>query len=197
MSQQISAADASDYLRSQLNIPPHAAVNLWSVPDPAPGEKPTVPLPLLIKLAIYGSGRVKLTPQEVYSELCSRFKWFRQHQQGPEAAWKSSVRHQLKLSREALGLKDASAGRLPGRAACWDLNAYTAEEKTERRRGSLREKPQKTLARGGDTSSYPESDHSGSEYSTDSSISADDLPESGFPGWTQGPSSLNYLEPQP
>ncbi|KAJ6553612.1 hypothetical protein DFH09DRAFT_841342, partial [Mycena vulgaris] len=56
--------------------------------DPAPGEKPTVPLPLLIKLAIYGSGRVKLTPQEVYSELCSRFKWFRQHQQGPEAAWK-------------------------------------------------------------------------------------------------------------
>ncbi|KAJ7482075.1 hypothetical protein B0H11DRAFT_1694711, partial [Mycena galericulata] len=54
--------------------------------DPAGREKPTIPLPMLIKLAIYGSANKRLTLREIYAELGTRFTWFREHNH--EQAWK-------------------------------------------------------------------------------------------------------------
>lgn len=78
--------DAGSYLRQQLGLSAHEPITLKSLPDPAPGEKPSTPLPMLIKLAIYGSPNKQLTLQEIYSELENRFQWFRDHKH--EKAWK-------------------------------------------------------------------------------------------------------------
>jgi hypothetical protein len=82
--------DAGDYLRQQLNLPPGSTVNLWSVPEPTNGEKPSIPLPMLIKLAIYGSERKRLTLQEIYTAVEQRFTWFREHSN--DVAWKVRFR---------------------------------------------------------------------------------------------------------
>jgi hypothetical protein len=78
--------DAGEYLRGQLNLPSTATVNLWCLPDPPGGGKPSIPLPMLIKLAIYGSPKKRLTLQEIYGELAQRFTWFRENQH--DQAWK-------------------------------------------------------------------------------------------------------------
>ncbi|KAJ7809485.1 hypothetical protein B0H14DRAFT_2379709, partial [Mycena olivaceomarginata] len=41
---------------------------------------------MLIKLAIYGSPKKRLTLQEIYQELATRFQWFRENQH--DQAWK-------------------------------------------------------------------------------------------------------------
>ncbi|KAF8135202.1 hypothetical protein EV363DRAFT_1160371, partial [Boletus edulis] len=69
--------DAGPYLRQQLGLSSHEPVRLQSLPDPPLGEKPTTPLPMLIKLAIYGSPNKQLTLQEIYAGLENRFQWFR------------------------------------------------------------------------------------------------------------------------
>ncbi|KAJ7934529.1 hypothetical protein B0H13DRAFT_1591505 [Mycena leptocephala] len=89
--------DAADYLRQQLDLPPGDHVSLWSLPEPAGGGKLTTPLPMLIKLAIYGSSTKMLTLQEIYMELASRFQWFRDNQ--ASKAWKNSIRHNLSLNK--------------------------------------------------------------------------------------------------
>lgn len=78
--------DAGPYLRKQLGLSVHESVSLHSLPDPGPGEKPSIPLPMLIKLAIYGSRNKQLTLQEIYTELENRFQWFRDHKH--DKAWK-------------------------------------------------------------------------------------------------------------
>ena len=94
------------YLRQQLELLPHQEVSLRSLPDPPPGEKPSTPLPMLIKLAIYGSPNKRLTLQEIYSELEKRFEWFRIHEK--EKAWKVrllfSVTHFLSTERHRCGM---------------------------------------------------------------------------------------------
>lgn len=79
-------SDTAAYLRVQLGLSSDESVNLGSLPDPPPGEKPSAPLPMLIKLAIYGSPNRQLTLQEIYTELENRFQWFRDHKN--ERAWK-------------------------------------------------------------------------------------------------------------
>jgi hypothetical protein len=69
-----------------LQLSPTAEVSLQSLPDPAPGVKPPQPLPLLIKLAIYGSPDKKLTLQEIYTALENRFEWFKKNSR--DKAWK-------------------------------------------------------------------------------------------------------------
>lgn len=78
--------DAGPYLRQQLGLSAHESIGLQSLPDPGPGEKPSTPLPMLIKLAIYGSPNKQLTLQEIYTELENRFEWFREHKN--QKAWK-------------------------------------------------------------------------------------------------------------
>jgi hypothetical protein len=83
---QLPFPDAGPILRSQLRLDPTAEVSLRSLPDPPPGTKPPQPLPLLIKLAIYGSPRKRLTLQEIYKALEDRFEWFRENKD--DKAWK-------------------------------------------------------------------------------------------------------------
>ncbi|KAJ7934378.1 hypothetical protein B0H13DRAFT_1496176, partial [Mycena leptocephala] len=68
-----------EYLRRQLSLPPKVSINLWAVPEPADGGRPTTPLPMLIKLAIHGSGKERLTLREICAELAKRFQWYREH----------------------------------------------------------------------------------------------------------------------
>ena len=60
-------------------------INLDVLDDPPAGEKPNYPYPTLIKLAIYGSPRKRLTLQEIYQALEGRFAWFKN---STDAAWK-------------------------------------------------------------------------------------------------------------
>jgi len=78
--------DETVHLRALLGCPPGAPVGLNALADPPPGEKPNYPLPTLIKLAIYGSPRRRLTLQEIYQALEDRFEWFRQRTD--ELSWK-------------------------------------------------------------------------------------------------------------
>lgn len=82
-------ADETVHLRALLGCPPGAPVGLDALADPPPGEKPNYPLPTLIKLAIYGSPRRRLTLQEIYQALEDRFEWFRQRTD--ELSWKVRV----------------------------------------------------------------------------------------------------------
>ncbi|KAJ7501401.1 hypothetical protein B0H11DRAFT_1713673, partial [Mycena galericulata] len=110
--------DAGPYLRQQLNLPPNAVVNLWSIPNPASGEKPTIPLPMLIKLAIYGSEEKKLTLQGIYTDLAKRFQWFREHQD--DNAWKNSIRHNLSLNKVFKNMRTEKGGY-------WELDVSGGE----------------------------------------------------------------------
>ncbi|KAJ7239414.1 hypothetical protein B0H12DRAFT_1190008, partial [Mycena haematopus] len=110
--------DAGEYLRDQLGLPYGSVVNLWSLPDPPAGERPSAPIPMLIKLAIYGSPRKRLTLQEIYTELCNRFQWFRDHQH--EQAWKGSIRHNLSLKK--MFVNTPRPVTEPGKGSYWELD---------------------------------------------------------------------------
>ncbi len=88
-------ADETVHLRALLGCPPGAPVGLNALADPPPGEKPNYPLPTLIKLAIYGSPRRRLTLQEIYQALEDRFEWFRERTD--ELSWKVRVQRFLFL----------------------------------------------------------------------------------------------------
>lgn len=81
--------DETVHLRALLGCPPGAPVGLNALADPPSGEKPNYPLPTLIKLAIYGSPRRRLTLQEIYQALEDRFEWFRQRTD--ELSWKARL----------------------------------------------------------------------------------------------------------
>ncbi|KAF8872584.1 hypothetical protein BD779DRAFT_1452610 [Infundibulicybe gibba] len=86
--------DAGDYLRRKLNLSPGTPVNLGAIPDPEPGQRPSLPLPILAQLAIYGSTRQRLTLQEIYTAIESRFPIYRENK-----AWRNSIRHNLSLNK--------------------------------------------------------------------------------------------------
>ncbi|KAI5995832.1 hypothetical protein F5J12DRAFT_702117, partial [Pisolithus orientalis] len=111
------------YLRQQLGIQPHEPVNLWSLSDPPPGEKPNQPYPMLIKLAIYGSPNKQLTLQEIYSELEKRFTWFRERHN--ERAWKNSIRHNLSLNKVFRPVPRPITD--PGKGSYWQLDVSGGE----------------------------------------------------------------------
>ncbi|KAJ7433106.1 hypothetical protein FB451DRAFT_1420057 [Mycena latifolia] len=85
MSQQIPMLDVGDYLRYALNLPSTSAP-VCSHSGPSRTQRvarnPAPPLPLLIKLAVHGTGKRTLTPQQACGELITRFRWFLEHQRG-------------------------------------------------------------------------------------------------------------------
>ncbi|KAJ7085393.1 hypothetical protein B0H15DRAFT_846721 [Mycena belliarum] len=89
--------ETAEYLRRQLCLVPGVPVNLWAIADPADGQKPFASLPTLVKLAIHGSPRKRLTLQGICDALVARFTWFHEHRQ--DDAWKNSVRHNLSLNK--------------------------------------------------------------------------------------------------
>ncbi|KAH9925466.1 hypothetical protein B0H21DRAFT_700909, partial [Amylocystis lapponica] len=89
--------DAAPSLRKLLGLSPEEEVSLYSLADPPSGEKPNYPYPTLIKLAIHGSPRKRLTLQEIYAALEGRFEWFRENSH--DKAWQNSIRHNLSLNK--------------------------------------------------------------------------------------------------
>jgi hypothetical protein len=69
----------------QIGIAEGTPVDLWALPDPPPGQKPQQPLPILVKLAIHGSVKGRLTLQEIYQSLEDRFIYFARLR---SSAWK-------------------------------------------------------------------------------------------------------------
>ncbi|KAJ7811660.1 hypothetical protein B0H14DRAFT_3150667 [Mycena olivaceomarginata] len=69
--QSSSLSDTGEYLRQQLNLT-GVIPDLWCLPEPAGG--------------LAGSPKKRLTLQEVYQELATRFQWFRENQH--DEAWK-------------------------------------------------------------------------------------------------------------
>jgi hypothetical protein len=78
--------DAEMYLRRQIGLPHDKPVDLWALRDPPNRKKPGQPLPTLMKLAIFGSPKKKLTLQEIYNALIDRFEFFKDNEN--ELAWK-------------------------------------------------------------------------------------------------------------
>lgn len=72
--------DAGDYLRQTLGIAPHLPVNLDILPPEIPGVRPEPKLATLVKLAIYGSERKKLTLQDIYTQIMNRYQWYRDNE---------------------------------------------------------------------------------------------------------------------
>lgn len=116
-------ADETVHLRALLGCPPGAPVGLNALADPPPGEKPNYPLPTLIKLAIYGSPRRRLTLQEIYQALEDRFEWFRQRTD--ELSWKNSIRHNLSLRKCFLKVQRPITE--PGKGSYWMIDLTQGE----------------------------------------------------------------------
>jgi len=95
--------DPGDNLRELLGLTDrNQPIDLDVLDDPPPGEKPNYPYPTLIKLAIYGSPRKRLTLQEIYQALENRFAWFKN---STDAAWKVCL---ALLRRPAILITDIS-----------------------------------------------------------------------------------------
>ncbi|KAJ7875453.1 hypothetical protein B0H13DRAFT_2056630 [Mycena leptocephala] len=131
--------DAGEYLRGQLNLP--------STAPSICGGKPTIPLPMLIKLAIYA------------------FTWFRENQH--DQAWKNSIRHNLSLNKVFKNMQRPVTE--PGKGSYWELD-ISGGEGYKRPRKRLNQS-QKRNSGGGDEDdlsddgSYSDNDHTGdAEY---------------------------------
>ena len=79
--------DPEEYLRQKLALRPGDAINLWSLPDPEPGQRPPHSYPLLVRLAIYGSPNKRMTLKQIYEAIENRFEYYRNQ---PKGAWKVS-----------------------------------------------------------------------------------------------------------
>ncbi|KAJ7194958.1 fork head domain-containing protein, partial [Mycena pura] len=112
-----------DYLRRQLCLSPGVPVDLWAIADPPDGQKPFASLPTLIKLALHGSARQRLTLQGICDALVARFTWFRAHQL--DDAWKNSVRHNLSLNK--VFRKVPRDVKQMGKGCFWELDLSGGE----------------------------------------------------------------------
>ncbi|KAJ8077538.1 Forkhead box protein D2 [Marasmius tenuissimus] len=81
-------------LRNQYHIPRPLTLSLDSLEDPAPGERPALPLPALVQLAIWSSPEKKLRLREIVDAVRRRFEYFK-GEGGQKLA--NSVRHLLSL----------------------------------------------------------------------------------------------------
>ncbi|KAJ6484046.1 hypothetical protein C8R45DRAFT_295691 [Mycena sanguinolenta] len=118
------ASAADEYLRVALGIPRHKPVSLWSIIDPPDGEKPPIPLRLLIGLAIYDSDQKSLTLQGIYDALSDRFKYFRRQDSIGIQSWRKSVRHALSLYSFFTKIERRKAD--PGKGCYWMLDVAAA-----------------------------------------------------------------------
>lgn len=142
--------DAGDYLRRQLSLPSGQPVSLAALDDPLPGQKPSQSLPILVKLAIYGSPKKRLTLQEIYQAIEQRFEWYRDP---GNKSWKvcdstlgkkisfidlgtmiqNSIRHNLSLNKVFRNTHRSITE--PGKGAYWELDISEGEGyKRERKR---------------------------------------------------------------
>lgn len=88
-----SFPDAGNHLRIAVGIPLDLPVALESLLDPPAGARPTLPLRLLIGLAIYGSEQKSLTLQGIFDALAARFEYFREQDSAGHPSWRVSPQH--------------------------------------------------------------------------------------------------------
>ncbi|GBE77409.1 hypothetical protein SCP_0102820 [Sparassis crispa] len=92
---QINPVDSLEVLRADVGLTPDQPLSLLSLPDRTDDCKPEYSYHILIKLAILGSLRQRLSLQEIYKALRERFKWYKEHKD--DKMWQGSIRHQLSL----------------------------------------------------------------------------------------------------
>ncbi|KAF7311918.1 Winged helix DNA-binding domain-containing protein [Mycena indigotica] len=121
--------DPAPILRRKLNLPENVPITLSALPDYAADTRPSVPLPLLVQVAIYESETKRLTLREIYSAIEGRYEFFRA---GPSnAAWKRSIRHALSLHLVFRHLDRPV--QESGKGGYWTLD-YSRGEGTKRQR---------------------------------------------------------------
>ncbi|PCH42524.1 hypothetical protein WOLCODRAFT_163856 [Wolfiporia cocos MD-104 SS10] len=147
--------DPTPNLRQLLGLGPEEEVNLWSLLDPPPGEKPNYPYPTLIKLAIHGSPKKRLTLQEIYGALEERFEWYRNNTH--DKAWQNSIRHNLSLNKCFRKLPKPITE--PGKGSFWVVD-YSQGEGNKRQRKRNKRPTKAELAR------RPGTSHRGREQSS-------------------------------
>ncbi|KAF8511975.1 hypothetical protein JB92DRAFT_347311 [Gautieria morchelliformis] len=72
-------------------------VCLNSLVDGEPGDRPSYPIPTIIKCAILGSPREQLTLSEIYTAMEERFLFYKC---SDKKSWRNSVRHNLSLNNQ-------------------------------------------------------------------------------------------------
>ncbi|KAJ1309129.1 hypothetical protein OPQ81_004805 [Rhizoctonia solani] len=90
--------------------------DLSALADAHPGQKPPYPYSTIIRYAIQGSPRQRLTLSELYETMEARFPWFKTAGSG----WKNSVRHNLSLNR--CFEKVPRPITEPGKGSYWTVN---------------------------------------------------------------------------
>ncbi|CAE6477163.1 unnamed protein product [Rhizoctonia solani] len=134
---------ASTYgnLNGQGLDPAELPNDLSALADAHPGQKPPYPYSTIIRYAIQGSPRQRLTLSELYETMEARFPWFKTAGSG----WKNSVRHNLSLNR--CFEKVPRPITEPGKGSYWTVN-LNGPEGTRRVR-KRRSKKAKTEGEGG------------------------------------------------
>ncbi|KIJ24323.1 hypothetical protein M422DRAFT_194816, partial [Sphaerobolus stellatus SS14] len=90
-------------------------MNLNSLGPGEPGERPKYAMGIIIKTAILGSPRQRLTLNELYEAIELRFSYFRNVDK--KQSWKNSVRHTLSLKQQFL--KEDRPITEPGKGHYW------------------------------------------------------------------------------
>ncbi|KAF5341937.1 hypothetical protein D9611_001270 [Ephemerocybe angulata] len=121
-----------DFLRQKLGLKPGDPVNLWSLPDPEPGQRPPHSYPLLVRLAIYGSPNQRMTLKQIYEAIEERFEFYRTQ---PKGAWRGSIRHNLSLNQVFKNVHRPLTE--PGKGNYWEIDHSKGEGyKRDRKRKS-------------------------------------------------------------
>ncbi|KAF8578508.1 winged helix DNA-binding domain-containing protein, partial [Ramaria rubella] len=115
--------------RPSLEPGPSSTPGLHCLADGDPNERPPYSNFTLIKYAILGSTKQKLTLSEIYFAIANRFPWFDTAGKG----WKNSVRHCLSLDTQFQ--KEPRPPSEPGKGCYWTVSLDTPRgTKRERKR---------------------------------------------------------------
>lgn len=102
------------------NRPIGSLASLADGPE-GPEGRPPYPYSTLIRYAIEGSERGKLTLSELYSHIEARFPWFGKN----GAGWKNSIRHNLSLNKSFVKIPRPLTE--PGKGSYWCINYNIAD----------------------------------------------------------------------
>ncbi|KAG8956861.1 hypothetical protein FRC04_000339 [Tulasnella sp. 424] len=102
------------------NRPTGSLSSLADGPE-GPEGRPPYPYSTLIRYAIEGSERGKLTLSELYTHIEARFPWFSKN----GAGWKNSIRHNLSLNKSFVKIPRPLTE--PGKGSYWCINYNAAD----------------------------------------------------------------------